>query len=141
MQSGRPVLIVPSEGLLEIDAKAVIAWDGSREAVRAMHDGLPLLRLARSVDVVAVQAQRDDDDLDLGGLVAHLARHGIAAAARVVRATSPEAAPALLQNVQNGKYGLMIMGAYSHPRWQEFIFGGTTLSTLLHSNIPVLVSH
>jgi len=41
----------------------------------------------------------------------------------------------------NGGYDLVVMGAYSRPRWLEFVFGGMTLSTLLTSNVAVLVSH
>ena len=42
--------------------------------------------------------------------------------------------------IGSGGFDLTVMGGYSHPKWLE-IFGGMTLSTLLSSNIPALVSH
>lgn len=42
--------------------------------------------------------------------------------------------------IGSGGFDLTVMGGYSHPKWLE-IFGGMTLSTLLTSNIPALVSH
>jgi hypothetical protein len=45
---GRPVLVVPAAVGPTSFARAAIAWDGSREAVRAVHDALPLLALSQS---------------------------------------------------------------------------------------------
>ena len=36
----------------------MIAWDGSREAARAVHDALPLLRLAEEVVILIVDANK-----------------------------------------------------------------------------------
>ena len=54
LQCGRPVLVVPADLPSEAFDRVAIAWDGSREAVRAVHDALPFLRLARSVDIVEI---------------------------------------------------------------------------------------
>ena len=41
MTAGRPVLIVPYAGTFEMVGKRILfAWDGTREANRAMHDAL-----------------------------------------------------------------------------------------------------
>ena len=53
---GRPVVVVPAAvGSISFD-RAAIAWDGSREAVRAVHDALPLLILSQSVEIVTIIA-------------------------------------------------------------------------------------
>jgi nucleotide-binding universal stress UspA family protein len=36
---------------------------------------------------------------------------------------------------------LMVMGAYSHSRAYEFIFGGFTRYALKHAALPVLMAH
>ena len=54
LQCGRPVLVVPTHMQPFALERVAIAWDGSREAVRAVHDALPLLRLSRSVHIVEI---------------------------------------------------------------------------------------
>src|ERR1039457_4564397 len=51
---GRPVLVVPAAVGPSSFARAAIAWDGSREVVRAVHDALPLLALSQSVEIVTI---------------------------------------------------------------------------------------
>jgi nucleotide-binding universal stress UspA family protein len=43
--------------------------------------------------------------------------------------------------VKQGHFDLLVMGAYGHPAWLEFLFGGTTPAALLNASSPVLVSH
>jgi nucleotide-binding universal stress UspA family protein len=137
---GRPVLVVPAAAGPISFARAAIAWDGSREAVRAVHDALPLLTLSQSVEIVTiippsvVESTDDAKHLSL-----HLAKHGIKIKAGAIR--SEEEPIALRQQMEKAHYDLPVMGGYSHPMWLEFIFGGTTESVLRSSKIPVLVSH
>jgi hypothetical protein len=82
---GRPLLMVPCDrrpgGLGD---QVMIAWDGSRAAGRAVDAALPLLRHAKAVEVVSVDA--------LGGhwhgneVVRHLRCHGVQA--RIVEISS-----------------------------------------------------
>ena len=54
MNSGEPTLIVPQEWVLgPVGESVVIAWNASREATRAVHDALPILKKARKVVVFA----------------------------------------------------------------------------------------
>ena len=58
--SGRPVLVIPSQGVADhIGNRVVIAWDGKREATRAVHDALPFLKSSESVDVISVNPSLD----------------------------------------------------------------------------------
>jgi nucleotide-binding universal stress UspA family protein len=123
-------------------ARAAIAWDGSREAVRAVHDALPLLALWQSVEIVTIipptAVERADDAKNLSS---HLANHGIRIEPGAVQIRAEEEPTALRQQLANAQYDLLVMGGYSRPMWLEFIFGGTTRSMLLSSKIPILVSH
>src|ERR1019366_5326197 len=139
---GRPVLVVPAAVRSISFARAAIAWDGSREAVRAVHDALPLLALSQSVEIVTIippSAVESDDDAR--HLSAHLSQHGIKVEAGVIQIRAEEEPVALRKQIEKAHYDLLIMGGYSRPMWLEFIFGGTTQSMLLSSKIPVLVSH
>jgi len=80
-EGGRPVLFLPSDGKLASPIKRVlIAWDGSREAARATHDALPLLKAAESVEIVIVDPHKlPDIDAPLAGtdIASCLSRHDI----------------------------------------------------------------
>src|SRR6185437_14915817 len=69
--SGRPVLLLP-EGHSGVLERVVMAWDGSPAAARAMNDALPILRAARSVQVVSVS---EDKPVDRAAPRAHAVRH------------------------------------------------------------------
>ena len=142
LRCGRPVLVVPRGVMSAGLARIAVAWDGSREAVRAVHDALPLLTSASTIDVLTIVAARNvNASEDANHLIVHLANHGVAAESKVIRATEAEEHKALHEAVEHDAYDLLVMGAYSHARWIEFILGGATQSTLLSSSIPVLVSH
>ena len=36
---------------------------------------------------------------------------------------------------------ILVMGAYGHARWREFILGGATKSLLSNPPLPILFSH
>lgn len=138
---GRPVLVVPPGVQSLVPVNAALVWDGSREAVRATHDALPLLKLARRVDVVTIRPFDDVSEVGGDSLVTHLAHHGITAETRVEHVARSDERSTFHTALESGRYDLVVMGGHSHPKWLEFIFGGMTLTTLLKSNITVLVSH
>jgi nucleotide-binding universal stress UspA family protein len=142
LRCGRPVLVVPPAAGPISFARAAIAWDGSREAVRAVHDALPLLALSQSVKIVTIIApEAVESSDDAKHLSAHLATHGIKIKPGVIQIRSEDEPNALCQQIEKADYDLLVMGGYSHPKWLEFIFGGATQSILLSSKIHVLVSH
>src|SRR6059058_693496 len=66
---GRPVLVTPYAGNgTTIGRRVLIAWDGTREATRALHDALPLLGKAENVTVVTVRAREASFERDPPGL-------------------------------------------------------------------------
>ncbi len=123
-------------------ARVAVAWDGSREAVRAVHDALPLLRLSRSVQIITIiTSSPEDNEADVASLSAHLARQGIKVGTDVLQVRTAEEHASLRKRIEDGHYDFVVMGAYSHPMWLELIFGGATRSILLSATIPILVSH
>jgi hypothetical protein len=59
IDSGRPVLIVPYAGTFErVGIRVLVAWDGTREANRALHDALPLIGGAEAVPTVLATRPR-----------------------------------------------------------------------------------
>ncbi len=142
VRCGRPVLVVPAEVQGTSLARVALAWDGSRESVRALHDALPLLRLSQSLDIVTVFARDADRDAnEIQSLQQHLTRHGIESIACALRPLGTDEHEVLRRHLEQGLHDLVVMGAYSHPMWMEFVFGGASESILMSSKVPVLVSH
>jgi nucleotide-binding universal stress UspA family protein len=145
MEVGRPVLVLPLQAKpAESFGTAIVAWNGRREAARAAFDSLPLLRLAKDVRVVRVDAQRDEEgSTAIAGseLAEALARHGITATAEPISGNGQDAGVALLTKVFDTGADLLVMGAYGHARVREFILGGTTREALKNMRTPVLFSH
>lgn len=139
---GRPILVVPAFARPKPFLRIALAWDGSTQAVRAIHDALPFLRLSHSVQILTLHSDgTDDDGADTDELIAHLARHGVMIEPVAIRIQTDNEQQALHEQMHKNQNDLLVMGGYSHPMWLEFIFGGLTQSTLLSSDIPVLVSH
>src|SRR5918994_36264 len=53
VNTGRPVLLCPPSPVARIGETIAVAWNGSREAARAVWSAVPLLQAARSVAVLA----------------------------------------------------------------------------------------
>jgi nucleotide-binding universal stress UspA family protein len=140
---GRPVLIVPRYGTFEAVGKRVlIAWNGSREATRAVHDAIPLIKHATKVTVLSIDPERDTGDRLPGADIAlHLARHGIAAEAASTVGLDIGVGDLLLSRAADLGADLIVMGAYGHSRLREVVLGGATRHILQHMTVPVLMSH
>jgi nucleotide-binding universal stress UspA family protein len=140
--AGRPVLGVPIGPLPKsFPARAVVAWDASRGATRALHDSLPLLRIAESVTVVTVGTAGPGPACRLEPVIAHLAKHGIAAGADKRMGPLSSIGSDLLDRVEGLEAGLLVAGAFGHSRLAERFVGGVS-QTLLHQMlVPVILSH
>ena len=142
LMCGRPVLVVPQGAQTLLPTKVAIAWDGSREAVRAVHDAIPLLKLAKVVHIVAIlRPSAESKVAQAPDLIGHLSHHGITATEDIEYVDWSDESAELRKFINSGGFDLTVMDGYSHPKWLEFLVGGTTMSTLLTSNISVLVSH
>ncbi len=145
MRCGRPVLIVPPDTSIEqIGNHAVIAWNDTREAARAVFDSIDLIRGAATVRVVTCiedETQRAAAEAYGAPLVATLGRHGIHATFEVSYATGSATGEAILGKLVDDGCDLLIMGGYSRSRFREMIFGGVSRDILRDTWVPTLVSH
>ena len=145
MQAGRPLLVVPDR-VNWLDLRSVlVAWKDTPEARRAVADALPMLRKARDVTVVAIPERDDDRSVVMAGVTdvaAWLARHGVAATVRICEGARNETAAAQLEKVAGDvDAGLIVAGAYGHPRFRELILGGVTQYLVTQTARSVLLSH
>jgi nucleotide-binding universal stress UspA family protein len=89
LQSGcRPIIVIPpSVGPCDA-SRVILAWDGSPQSARAVHDALPLLIRADDIRVLTVLKEGKTTTWDCGhqDLIDHLTRLRAAAYARAARA-------------------------------------------------------
>ncbi len=145
MQSGRPTLMIPYIGARTLPPKrALIAWDGSREAARAANDALPLLAQTESVTILVVDPgslKGKVGDQPGADLAAHLARHGLTAEVVTAASGGLGAGDVIIGQATDIGADLVVMGGYGHSRLRELVLGGATQSILDHMPVPVLLSH
>jgi nucleotide-binding universal stress UspA family protein len=142
MGSGRPTLVVPSYGKFPtVGERVLVAWNRTREAARAVHDALPILRKAKAVRIMEINPDRGDTHVAGADIALHLARHGVKAEAGSTSAEDIKAGDVLLSRAADLGADLIVMGAYGHSRLREYTFSGMTLHLLRHMTVPVLMSH
>ena len=143
--SGRPVLVTPAPRKTTEPLKletAVIAWDFSRPAARAVADALPLLEKTKQVFVVTVANEKAiATDRSGAELAKHLARHGVNVVLETVDAGPHGIGDVLESYVKSHNADLLVMGAFGHSRLRDFILGGATQSILAQPLVPTLLSH
>ena len=145
LHGGRPVLLVPYAGAFHhLDRHALVAWDGSRAATRAVTDALPLLRNSAKVTLAMFERARDGQLAELPGtdIAPYLARHGVRL--EVVQQFTHagyDVGAALLSLAADQSADLLVMGAYGHQRWREILLGGVTRRVLQSMTVPVLMAH
>ncbi len=143
--SGRPVLAVPYAGRFEdVGGNVLVAWDAGREATRAVHDALPIIRPDARVNVLVA----DPAGNAAGGgampgvdIATHLARRGLVVEASHLVSDSVSVGDLLLSRAADLGADIIVMGAYGHSRLRELVLGGATRHILAHMTVPVLMSH
>lgn len=138
--SGRPVVLVPRDRPAATDIRrVVIAWNGSREAARAAFDALPFIVGAEETTLITIDPVAEPGDAGpLPGtqVAAALARHGAKVAVEAVSSREWSRAQVMEKTVREKNADLLVLGAFSHSRIREMIFGGTTRSII--ENPPCL---
>lgn len=139
--SGRQMLLVPyiHSGPLKT-ARALICWDGSSQAARAVHDALPFLERAQIIDVVSVNGSAPRES-SAATLISHLARRGLSAHLRQAVAESSNIHNVVLSLAADLGSDFLVMGGYGHSRLREIVLGGVTRGMLESLTIPALISH
>ena len=139
-QSGRPVLVVPQETPNRSGETIVVAWKDSVELVRAVTAAEPFLAKAKRIVLLSV-AEDDNDDPSLAGMADYLALTGLSVETSRIASTSDTVGKALLLEASKTPGTLLVMGAYGHWRWREWVFGGVTEEVLRDTIVPVLMAH
>jgi nucleotide-binding universal stress UspA family protein len=123
MDERRPVFVQRGAPMNPSDTVAV-AWDGGREATRSARVAIPWLQRAARVLILTAPAATPRD-FEPARLMEHFAERGVKAEVETLAQTG-DPGPILLSAVKAAGASMLVAGAFGHPRFQQFIFGGTT---------------
>ncbi|MGO7211837.1 universal stress protein [Rhizobium ruizarguesonis] len=144
-QAASPLLFNPTDHAANLSPTSMlIAWNSRIEAARAVQQALPVLQLAKEVHVTIVDpvakvsSNGEEPGIDIA---AHLARHGVSVTVDVLASGGKAVDQVLKQHASEIGAQLIVMGAYSHSRLRERVFGGVTRSMLEAANVPIFLSH
>ena len=140
--SGRPLILAPRATAITPPRRALIAWDGTHAAARAMQDALGLLAPGSEAIIVRIS---DDKGMrmDQSGIEAahHLARHGLQASFREVPREGRDVLAALTATAHSANCDLIVAGAVRHSPVHDLVFGSVTQQVLAgECDLPVLLS-
>ena len=138
MEERRPVFVART--LPDPSRPVAVAWDGGKEASRAAREAIPWLVKAPDVAVLAAPSATPRT-FEPQRLVDYLIARGVKA--RLEKLTGAgEAGPMLLDGARGVGAGILVAGAFGHPRFQQFIFGGATRTLMQAEGAPSLfLSH
>ena len=144
LESGVPMLILPPDWTPgPIGDNIVIAWSAGREALRAVHDAMPLLERAKKVTLFAFSSRPSALRKSAEMLAGHLAAHGVRAEhiSDWTHTGDLTAVEALFASLDTQDADLIVAGAFGHSRLYEGIFGGVSIDLLHQQSLAVLMSH
>jgi nucleotide-binding universal stress UspA family protein len=145
LRSGLPCIVVrdaPTD--FAEPRRVVIAWNGSVEALRAVHSALPILRRARHIHLfVAPVSVRTGTVICEPGfsLEAYLQQHGCSARTATMPHNQRSAEEAIL--IASAALGadLLVMGAYGRKQLADGDPRGATDFLLQQATLPLFLRH
>jgi nucleotide-binding universal stress UspA family protein len=144
LKSRIPLFVIPNSWKSETVAqKVLVSWNGSAQARRAIADALPLLVAAKSVTVFVVDPVKTSasPSTQVGNDIAlYLERHGVSAVVEQRTSQDASVAEVILSYAVEKAIDLVVIGAYSHPRLMQLMFGGVTRSLLKRLPVPLFMS-
>ncbi|BAI74643.1 universal stress protein (plasmid) [Azospirillum sp. B510] len=145
LSSGVPVMVVPPRLTRPaVGNRIIVAWNGSREAVRAVHSALPLLRNAGATEIFMVMAQSQAATSPPAGsqLLDFLARHGVTASITVLPFDETHGVSGqVLARLDAFDADLVVMGGFGRSWLREAMIGSTTGILLTRAPVPLFITH
>lgn len=143
--TGRPTVLLPSgKGKRHLDRlnTIVVAWDYSRESARALSDAMAILTKAKQVCILSVLGEKGLRTTGtVGDLENYLTAHNVNHVVEHRKVKDDGIAQAVTAYAEEVEADMLVMGAYGHSRFREFILGGATRGVLSDPPLPIFLSH
>ena len=137
---GGPILVLPVDDYAPpVGKRVLVAWNGSREAARALRDAWPLIAAADERHILIVSP--NDAGTPDAQLESLFKRHGCEVNLILDSSRDESAAEVLDRQIAELDIDLLVMGLYGHPRLQEAVLGGVSRHMLSELRVPLFISH
>jgi len=142
---GRPVLIIPyAMSHSSTGKKIMIAFNGGREAARAMNDAIPILKQADDVRLAIVNwASREEGESAFteNDVIDHLGMHDIQVRVERFDVDGIGIMDVLLARLAEEGMDMLVMGAHGNYGFPQLFRGSSTRHILEFMTVPVLMSY
>ncbi|WP_332773842.1 universal stress protein [Phenylobacterium sp.] len=137
---GGPVLVLPDAAEpASVGRRVLVAWNGGREAARALRDAWPLISGADRVAVAMVSPRLDRTDVS--AMQQRFERRGCKVEVFVETSEQASVSDTLRGQVNGWNADLLVMGLYGRTRLAERILGGVSRDFMNDPPTALLVSH
>lgn len=133
--TGHPILLVPPGWGGDLFRGAVLAWNGSVQAARAVGSSLPMLCALRGEVAIFSLAERKRPVVPEQA-AEYLAWHDVRTI--VAETNDKDVGTQLTELARERGLGMIVSGAFSHGRVRQAIFGGVTTHLIENTDVPVL---
>jgi nucleotide-binding universal stress UspA family protein len=136
MDERMPIILASDDG--SVHGPALIAWDGSARAMRAIRAHLPLLK---SLEHATIATRTRDDNTAANQETSPEALADLLRDERIetkIERFDGKVSDGLMSLTQKHNAGLVVMGAYGHSRIGQMLFGGTSKAMFAAKDSPAL---
>jgi nucleotide-binding universal stress UspA family protein len=140
--TGRPLVLIKSfeANRALSDLTVTLAYKPSPPMLHAQWHAMPILQAAKRVLLLGIAEKGKEEQGDFDRFTAYLAAHKIKAEPHYL--TEKGEAPKQIEAFCAAQSSdLLVMGAYSHSRLRQLIFGGVTDYFLAHKSCNLFLSH
>lgn len=139
-QSVRPVFLTPTRPVSKkLGSRIVIAWKHTAETSRAIAAALPLIENAEKVEIVSIGEPQNKELL--ASVIDYISLYAKNVESISLKAGNEKIGRLLIDKTAEEDGSVLVMGAYSHSRLSERVFGGVTHFVIHNADVPVLMMH
>ena len=142
--SACPVLVCPSAGVDKtLGEYVLVAWDGSKQASRAVFDMLPVLQKAKQVLLHRVNSateSKSHTDVLARDMASALSRKGVEVELGFSDSKLNKVGEEIMRVAEAHGADSIVMGAYAHSRLRDLVLGSATSHLLSNSRLPLFLS-
>jgi nucleotide-binding universal stress UspA family protein len=100
---------------------------------------MPILYLAKKVEVLVVGSKEKVERTHAAKIVKNLERHDLDV--ELICRDEPDEVDTIVREAEVGQASMLVMGGYGHSRAREIFFGGVTRYMMSETQLPVLMAH
>ncbi len=138
--TGRPVIIYPDNYEYSGLKNIIVGWDGSVRAAKSVKSAIDIMKKAENVVVLTVDESQKDTS-SVKELITYLASHDVKASHKNISKIGRCVGDELINEARRQNADMIVMGAYTHNKLQQIVFGGATKFILGNTEVPVFMEH